>query len=288
MELNSIYSIPSGGGSTPTLDQVLTSGNKSTQTAIRIGVATGVLPWDSVYIGPNIGQGDGSGNIKIHNLADAVTGIYTSAVSLQANNNAVNCHYSFGPSNSANVDDVGIFVTTGTSYIKVGNAAGNYVKVTPTSIQFDNSNLNTLGFVNTTANRTWTLPDMTGTVEISSSVRATAQVAANTSFQFVQVPASDTSYRVSANINITASSVFSFTAQIAYTDETNTSRTQTLPFSTLAGTTLTTIANAAGAVPYNGISVNIRCKAGTTITWSTTGTFTSVTYNVEGIYQQTS
>jgi hypothetical protein len=51
----------------------------------------------------------------------------------------------------------------------------------------------------------------------------------------------------------------------------------------LAGTILTAIANAAGAVPYEGVPLHIRAKSGTTITIATTGTFTTVTYNVEGL-----
>ncbi len=50
----------------------------------------------------------------------------------------------------------------------------------------------------------------------------------------------------------------------------------------------TNIANgrSEGAVPYQGLEITIRAKAATTITIATTGTFTTVVYNVEGCIKQ--
>lgn len=112
--------------------------------------------------------------------------------------------------------------------------------------------------------------------------RSTAQTAAVASVATQAVGATDSSFIVSANVLVTTSTVHSFTVTCAYTDEGNTVRTVTLSFSNLAGTFVTAIANAAGAVPYEGVPLHIRCKASTTITIATTGTFTTVTYNVEG------
>lgn len=95
------------------------------------------------------------------------------------------------------------------------------------------------------------------------------------------VPASDTSFEVSANILVTTATVHSFSTTVSYTDEGNTSRTLTLNFSTIAGAITPTIANAGGAQPYEGVPLHIRCKAGTTIIVATTGTFTTVAYNLE-------
>jgi hypothetical protein len=92
---------------------------------------------------------------------------------------------------------------------------------------------------------------------------------------------------VSANVLVTTSTVHSFTVTATYTDEGNTSRVTTLNFSSVAGVIATTIANAGGAVPYTGIPLHIRAKASTAITIKTTGTFTTVTYNVEGTIIQT-
>lgn len=116
--------------------------------------------------------------------------------------------------------------------------------------------------------------------------RATAQTAANTSVATYTTPASDGSYEVSANVLVTTSTVHNFTVTVDYTDEGNTARTATLPFSVLAGTFITAITNASGAVPYTGIPIHIRCKASTAITIKTAGTFTTVTYNAEGIIRQ--
>jgi len=125
-----------------------------------------------------------------------------------------------------------------------------------------------------------------GLAAIYAAGRSTAQTAAVASVATYTVGAADGSFEVSANVLVTTSTVHSFTATCAYTDEGNTTRTLTLQFSNLAGTLLTAIANAAGAVPYEGVPLHIRCKAGTTITIATTGTFTTVTYNVEGVIKQ--
>ncbi len=91
----------------------------------------------------------------------------------------------------------------------------------------------------------------------------------------------DGSYWVSANVNITTSTVFNFTVTCTYTDETGTLRTQTMPFVNLAGTVITAITNAAGATAYEGVPIHIRCQALSTITVATAGTVTGVVYNFE-------
>ena len=116
--------------------------------------------------------------------------------------------------------------------------------------------------------------------------RFTAQTAAVASVASYTVGASDASFLISANVLITTSTAHNFTMTCAYTDEGNTARTLTLTFSSLAGTLLTAITNAAGAVPYEGLPLHIRAKAATAITIATTGTFTTVTYNVEGLIKQ--
>jgi hypothetical protein len=125
-----------------------------------------------------------------------------------------------------------------------------------------------------------------GVPAIYAAGRATAQVAANASVSTYTNGAADGSFEVSANVLVTTSTLHTFTVTCAYTDEGNTSRVVTLSFSNLAGTFLTSIANAAGAVPYEGVPIHIRCKASTAITIATVGTFTTVTYNVEGIIRQ--
>jgi hypothetical protein len=116
--------------------------------------------------------------------------------------------------------------------------------------------------------------------------RLTGRTAAVASLANYTVGAADGSFEVSANINVTTSTLHSFGATCTYTDETNTSRTLTLNFSQLAGTFVTAITNATGAGPYEGVVLSIRAKAGTAITLATTGTFTTVTYNAEGSIKQ--
>lgn len=119
-----------------------------------------------------------------------------------------------------------------------------------------------------------------GVPAIYGSDRKTGQTTA-VSLATYTVGATDSSYMVSANVNITTSTLHSFNVICTYTDEGNTSRILNLSFSNLAGTFLQTITNALGAGAYEGIPLHIRAKAGTTIIISTTGTFTTVTYNVE-------
>lgn len=130
----------------------------------------------------------------------------------------------------------------------------------------------------------WGVPAIYGTG------RATAQTAANASVATYTVGAIDGSFIVSANVNVTTSTLHNFTVTCSYTDETNTARVQTIPFVQLAGTPLTAITNATGAGPYESMPLHIRCKASTAITIGSTGGggFTTVTYNIEGSITQIS
>lgn len=112
--------------------------------------------------------------------------------------------------------------------------------------------------------------------------RSTGNTAANTNVLTYTVGASDESLQVSSNILVTTSVAYSFTETVTYKDETNTGRVLTLSFNTLAGTITPTITGSGGASPYEGVGVHIRALAGSTVTFATTGTFTSVGYNVEG------
>lgn len=124
-----------------------------------------------------------------------------------------------------------------------------------------------------------------GVPAIYKSSRATAQTAAASLSAFT-VGAADGSFLISANVLVTAATLHNFTVTCTYTDESNTSRTLTLPFSTLAGAIITAIVNAGGAVAYEGVPLHIRAKAGTTITIASVGTFTTVTYNIEEMISQ--
>jgi hypothetical protein len=118
--------------------------------------------------------------------------------------------------------------------------------------------------------------------------RSTAQTAAVASVLAYTLPAVDGSFEVGANVLVTTATSHSFTVTCAYTDEGNTSRTLTFNFTNTTGTLGTAISNTGGAVPYMGIPAVIRCKASTAITIATTGTFTTVTYNVEGFIKRLS
>jgi len=121
-----------------------------------------------------------------------------------------------------------------------------------------------------------------GVVSVQDN-RQTAQTAAIASLLAFTVGAADGLFRIQGNVNITTFVAGTFNMTVAYTDETNTARTLTLNFSSLTGTLGVAIA-AAG--PFEGIPTVIRCKASTTITVATSGTFTSLTYNAEAMLEQ--
>lgn len=117
--------------------------------------------------------------------------------------------------------------------------------------------------------------------------RFTAQTAAKASVATYTVGAADGSFVVSANINITAGSSFNFTTTVTYTDETNTSQTATFTFTGAGSTTLvTSLTNSLTPTAFSSQPLHIRAKASTAITIATTGTFGTVTYNVEGAISQ--
>lgn len=181
------------------------------------------------------------------------------------------------------------------TYIEV-NDSGSVININGSQVHFTNSapTINALTASrpvftdgsNTLISATAANIVAAGIPQITSG-RFTAQTAAKTNIVPYTVGAADSSFLIWANILVTASTLNSFTTTVTYTDESNTSRVLTLNFSQLTGAFITTITNATGAAPYEGVPVGIRCKAGTTITISTTGTFTTVTYNVEAFIQQT-
>lgn len=121
---------------------------------------------------------------------------------------------------------------------------------------------------------------------VRASARATGQTAANTSVATYTAGGADGTFVIYANVNVTASTTFSFSVQVAYTDETGAAQTLTLNLQNLAATILSAITNVQGTGPYEGIPVTIRAQNGTAITVKTAGTFTSVTYNVEAHVHQ--
>lgn len=126
-------------------------------------------------------------------------------------------------------------------------------------------------------------------VGIRAATRVVAATGAQASVAAYTVGAADGSFEVSANVLVTVATTHAFSVTCAYTDEGNTARTITLTFGLVAGgVTTTSVANANGAVPYLGVPLHIRAKAGTAITIATSGTFTTVTYNVDGNIRQLS
>lgn len=120
---------------------------------------------------------------------------------------------------------------------------------------------------------------------IVKATRVTAQTS-NVTVATYTTPASDGSYLVSGNINITAAIAISTSLNCDYTDETNTARTMIIPISGLGGSFLAG-GLATGTGPFESSVMHIRTKASTAITiYTAAGTFTSATYNAEGVIRQ--
>jgi hypothetical protein len=116
--------------------------------------------------------------------------------------------------------------------------------------------------------------------------RALAQTGSNASIA-TYTPTADGTFEISANVLVTTATTHSFNVICSYTDEGGSARNAILPFVLVAGSALVVaIANANGTVPYMGIPITIRAKAATAITVTTSGTFTTVAYNVDATIKQ--
>lgn len=125
----------------------------------------------------------------------------------------------------------------------------------------------------------WGVEAIPGYGRSAAAVAAVASVATYT-------PASDGDFRVSATVDVTASVTNSFTVTVTYKDDNNVSQTVTLNFTQNTGTLLQTITNITGTGDYEGVPIHLRAKGGNAITVATTGTFTSVTYNVSAVISE--
>jgi hypothetical protein len=141
--------------------------------------------------------------------------------------------------------------------------------------------VNTITNYNNVATVGWGVP------AIYANARATSQTASVGSVAAYTVGASDGTFEIGAQVLVTSSTTHSFSVQVLFTDETSTSQAPAMAvWDANTGTVVSSITNALGARPYYMIPMQIRCKASTSITITTSGTFTSVTYNVEGTIKQ--
>ena len=120
--------------------------------------------------------------------------------------------------------------------------------------------------------------------------RSTAQTAAVASVATFTVGASDGTFEVSGNVRVTTSTNYTFDLRVVWTDEESVERDWMFSFTNSTGSTApftaTSGGGGVGTTPMRGIPLLIRCKASTAITIKTSGTFTTVTYNVEGVIKQ--
>lgn len=132
-------------------------------------------------------------------------------------------------------------------------------------------------------------PQKLGSADFNQASGRSVAVTAAVASVATLTPVADGSFDVCMNVLVTTSTTHTFTGQCTYTDEGNTGRTITMPFRLVGDTTaITSSIQQGAAVPYNGIAERIRVKGGTAIVLLTqaAGTYTTVTYNVEGTIRQ--
>lgn len=258
---NSVLLLGQNPSSSPYFSSMILKATGSNQGASMAIESTfgGVQDW---YFGSGSGGGSPNNNFRIVDLTGGVEALdiqpATGNVGIGLTNPSGRLHIKAGTA------------TAGTAPLKLTSGV-NLTTPETGAMEYDGTDL----FFTPTGTIRKTIPTvLTG--------RQTAQTAADTNVVTATVGSADASYMVSMNVLVTTATLHSFTGTVTYTDEGNTSRTVTLNFSTLAGALTPTIANAGGAAPYEGVPLHIRAKGGTTIVLATTGTFTTVTYNVEG------
>ena len=122
---------------------------------------------------------------------------------------------------------------------------------------------------------------------VVSSGRVVAQTAAVASIATFANGATDASYEVGGNFLATVSTTYSIDMTVSYTDESNTARVIKLNMLTVAGAVTNSAPMTAANGPlFQAHPIEIRVKASTSITIGTVGTFTTVTYNAEGIIKK--
>ncbi len=239
---------------------VNSTGTGLTTTANFIWSGTGVVITSAAGGAsvPFIVKSDAAQSVDLQELLNS-----TGTILYRIDNNGVSHYYQPG---------------TGTELGMIGSISSEFSLQGSFNSIFLKSNVllnNTIVRYNAIPTAAWGVPAIYG------SGRSIAQNAAVASVATYTVGGSDGSFLISANVLVTVSTAHTFTVTCSYTDESNTSRVLTLTFSQLTGALLTAITNVTGAGPYEGVSLRIRAKAGTAITIATTGTFTTVTYNVE-------
>lgn len=224
-------------------------------------------------------------NDTTHNVA-----ILTTQKRLFFANNAPFLMVGSGPSTGSNIAGNATYLyggqSTGTGLggnlnfqVSPAGTSGSGVNALATALSIASTKI--FSTVNGIATAGYGVPTIVAQARSTGQTGAVASVATYT-------PNADGTFEVSANVNVTASTTHSFNVNVTYTDETNTSRTLNLVGINPAANsgTLQLVANASGVAAYSFLTATIRVKASTAITILTSGTFTSVTYNVEGIIKQ--
>lgn len=113
--------------------------------------------------------------------------------------------------------------------------------------------------------------------------RFTAQTAAQATVA-TYTPAADGTFEISGDVTVTAFSACAIRVEVDFNSEDNIARAINLPLWNANAFGIT--AGCASADVWHSSPITIRAKAGVAIVLKTAGTFTSVTYNVDGLIKQ--
>lgn len=257
------------------------SGSDSTNTAIGSSAGSSYTYNNSTFIGYNADStAGGSGGTNITAIGNGVRATKSNQVVI-GNTSVVETLL------NGNVG-IGLIGPTAVLHLNAGSAtAGTSPLKLNSGTLLTTAEAGAIEFLTDSFYATATTGAKRRMLVAANSGRSVGAVAAVSSVLAYTLPAVDGSFEVSANVLVTTATTHSFTVTVSYTDEGNTVRSLTLNFCTLAGViSNAAITNVAGAVPYEGVPMHIRCKASTTITIATVGTFTAVAYNVEGSIRQ--
>lgn len=242
-----------------------------------------------------------SGGVSIGNTTDpgahnlSLSGVFTASVAGShgftsgatsgSNNLDVSINNGGGPPSFANltvfVAGAGITLSTsviaGVSASTLGSSATTFgITATTLALTGKTTTYNNIATVG------WGTPAIYGR---DRQTGKTGAISAN-----LYTPSADCTVVLYVEVTVVTATTHNFTVQLNFTNESGTASGSVITFvkgdGTGGGATTQAITNAGGAISYLGIPITLRLKGGTTLSYLTGGTFTTVNYNIEATVAQ--